>query len=115
MGWGLNSTAYGDDPGPAAVATSQSWMVGLQWKDAFVKDNSLGFAIGQPIFATALRDGSTPNDGNVVLEGWYKFQLTDQISLMPALFYLSRPLGQDTPASRSFRQLGGLMKTTFKF
>ena len=115
MGWGLNSTAYGDDPGPATVATSQSWMVGLQWKDAFVKANSLGFAIGQPIFATALRDGSTPNDGNVVLEGWYKFQLTDTISLMPALFYLSRPLGQDTPASRSFRQLGGLMKTTFKF
>ena len=114
-GWGLNSTAYGDDPGPAAVATSQSWMVGLQWKDAFVKDNSLGFAIGQPIFATALRDGSTPNDGNVVLEGWYKVQLTDTMSLMPALFYLNRPLGQDTPASRSFHQLGGLMKTTFTF
>ena len=114
-GWGLNSTAYGDDPGPAAVATSQSWMVGLQWKDAFVKANTLGFAIGQPIFATALRDGSTPNDGNVVLEGWYKFQLTDNISLMPALFYLNRPLGQDTPASRSFHQLGGLMKTTFTF
>ena len=101
-------------PAPA-VATSQSWMVGLQWKDAFVKDNSLGFAIGQPIFATALRDGSTPNDGNVVLEGWYKVQLTDNISLMPGLFYLNRPLGQDTPASRSFHQLGGLMKTTFTF
>jgi len=114
-GWGLNSTAYGDNPGPDAVATSQSWMVGLQWKDAFVKDNSLGFAIGQPIFATALRDGSTPNDGNVVLEGWYKFQLTDNISLMPALFYLNRPLGQVTPAGRSFHQLGGLMQTTFSF
>ena len=115
VGWGLNSTAYGDDPSPTAVTTSQSWMVGLQWKDAFMKDNTLGFGIGQPIFATALRDGSTPNDGNVVLEGWYKFQLTDNISLMPALFYLNRPLGQDTPASRSFHQLGGLMKTTFNF
>lgn len=115
VGWGLNSTAYGEDPSPTAVTTSQSWMVGLQWKDAFVKDNTLGFGIGQPIFATALRDGSTPNDGNVVLEGWYKFQLTDNISLMPALFYLNRPLGQDTPASRSFHQLGGLMKTTFNF
>jgi hypothetical protein len=56
-----------------------------------------------------------PNDGNVVLEGWYKFQLTDHISLMPAIFYLNRPLGQDTPASRGFHQLGGLMKTTFTF
>ena len=115
VGWGLNSTAYGDDPSPTAVTTSQSWMVGMQWKDAFVKDNTLGFGIGQPIFATALRDGSTPNDGNVVLEGWYRVQLTDHISLMPALFYLNRPLGQDTPASRRFHQLGGLMKTSFHF
>ena len=114
-GWGLNSTAYGEDPGPAAVATSQSWMVGLQWKDAFVKANTLGFGIGQPIFATALRGGSTPNDGTLVLEGWYKFQLTDQISLMPALFYLNRPLGQETPIGRTFHQFGGLMKTTFNF
>jgi len=114
-GWGLNSTAYGENAGPAAVATSQSWMVGLQWKDAFVKDNSLGIGIGQPIFATALRDRSTPNDGNVVLEGWYKVQLTDQISLMPALFYFNRPLGQETPANRSFHQLGGLIKTSFTF
>jgi hypothetical protein len=114
-GWGLNSTAYGDDPGPDAVATSQSWMVGLQWKDAFVKANSLGFGIGQPIVATALRNGATPNDGNLVLEGWYKFQLSDHIAMMPALFYLNRPLGQETPAGRSFHQLGALVKTTFNF
>ena len=105
-GWGLNSTAYADNPGPDAVATSQSWMVGLQWRDAFVKANTLGFGIGQPIVATALRNGAAPNDGTLVLEGWYKLQLSDQIALMPALFYLSRPLGQETPTGRSYRQLG---------
>ena len=114
-GWGLNSTAYGDDPGPAAVVSSQSWMVGLQWKDAFRKSNSLGFGVGQPIVATVLRHRSSPNDGNVVLEGWYKVQLSDHISVMPAFFYLNRPLGQDTPAGRSFHQLGCLIKTTFNF
>jgi hypothetical protein len=71
--------------------------------------------VGQPTFATSLEGGSTPNDGNYVWEWWYKFQVTDQISVTPALFYLSRPLGGDTPAGESFRQLGGLVKTSFSF
>jgi len=33
----------------------------------------------------------------------------------PALIYLSRPLGQRTPADQTFSQFGGLIKTSFKF
>jgi hypothetical protein len=33
----------------------------------------------------------------------------------PALFLLSRPLGGDTKAGESFRQLGALLKTTLRF
>ena len=90
-------------------------MVGLQWDDAFIKGNALGMAVGQPIFATALADGQTPHDGNVAWEWWYKWQVTDNISVTPALFYLSRPLGQDTMPGTTFRQLGGLVKTSFRF
>jgi hypothetical protein len=75
----------------------------------------LGLAVGSPAFASALSGGGTPNDGNIVWEGWYKFQLTDQISLTPALFYLSRPLGQLTPSGQTLSQLGALMKTSFRF
>ena len=72
-------------------------------------------AFGQPPFATSLNGGETPQDGNYALEGWYKIQVTDQISVTPALFYLSRPLGANTPAGQSFDQLGALIKTSFRF
>jgi hypothetical protein len=72
-------------------------------------------AFGQPTFATSLHGGATPNNGNDVMEWWYRVQISDQISVTPALFYLSRPLGSDTPAGTSFNQLGVLIKTRFRF
>lgn len=112
-GWGLNSTSH--DRNPGALRTSQSWLVGLQWQDAFLQGNVLGMAVGQPVFATALGGGETPDDGGVILEAWYKVQLSDGITVTPALFWLSRPLGQETPAGGSFGQLGGLIRTAFSF
>jgi hypothetical protein len=41
--------------------------------------------------------------------------VTDNISITPALFYLSRPYGQDTPAGDTFNQFGGLVKTQVLF
>ena len=58
---------------------------------------------------------STPADGQFIWEWWYQFQVTDNISVTPALFYLSRPMGELTPNSSTFQQLGGLIKTTFVF
>ena len=67
-------------------------------------------AVGQPTFATSLKGGDTPRDGNYAWEWWYEVQVTDHIAVTPALFYLSRPLGGDTPEGRSFNQLGDLSK-----
>jgi carbohydrate-selective porin OprB len=72
-------------------------------------------AVGQTTFATSLKGGDTPRDGNYVWEWWYKVQVTDNIAVTPALFYLSRPLGGETPVGQSFNQLGGLIKTSFNF
>ena len=115
LGWGINSTTYSTPQPRGSLSTSQSWMVGLQWTDVFLKGNDFGLAVAQPVFATALTGGVTPNDGNYVWEWWYKFQVTDNISITPALIYLSRPLGQVTPAGESFSQFGGLVKTSFSF
>jgi hypothetical protein len=115
LGWGINTTRYSTTQPRGSLSTSQSWMVGLQWTDVFQKGNDFGFAVAQPVFATALTGGVTPNDGNVVWEWWYKVQVTDNISVTPALIYLSRPFGQVTPAGESFSQFGGLVKTTFRF
>jgi len=115
LGWGINSTTYGSPQPIGSLSTSQSWLVGLQWTDVFIKGNDFGFAVAQPVFATALSGGVTPNDGNYVWEWWYKFQVTDNITITPALIYLSRPLAQQTPAGQSFSQFGGLIKTSFRF
>ncbi|MGB7563176.1 MAG: iron uptake porin [Prochlorococcaceae cyanobacterium] len=124
-GWGINShSATGASAGSlrSAIdgAQSQSWYTGLQWSDVFIKGNSAGMAVGQATFITKSGNDSllSANDGNYAWEWWYKFQVTDNISVTPALFYLSRPLGQLQKAqsnSDGFDNFGGLVKTTFKF
>ena len=93
-----------------------------------MRGNRLGFAIRQPQFATALKNQGKDNtgyadDGNYAMELYYDFQVTDNISVTPALFYLSRPFGQETgdgpktggTGAKTFSTLGGLVTTTFKF
>jgi hypothetical protein len=49
--------------------------------------------------------------------------VTDNIAITPAVFYLSRPMGQNTQAlvnngsgyDGTFNIFGGLIQTTFKF
>ena len=114
LGWGYNSYAYNQSVPTGSLKTSQSWSVALQWDKAFLAGNVLGFALGQPVFATGLTGGASPNDGNYAFELWYKVQATDHISVTPAIFYLSRPEGQDTPGGKTFNNFGAILKTTFK-
>ena len=116
LGWGWNSTRYSDGVDSAGlVSVSQSWTVALQWSDLFDSGTSMGAAIGQPVFATALVGGGSPNDAGYVMEWWTMFPVTDSITVTPAVFYLSRPLGAETPNSQQLNQLGALVKTTFRF
>jgi hypothetical protein len=56
-----------------------------------------------------------PNDGNFAFEWWYRFQVSNNISITPAIFYLSRPNGQFTANGESNNAFGGLVQTQFKF
>ena len=125
-GWGLNDNAGVD--GLTKSSTSQSWYVGLQWSDVFLKGNSAGMAVGQATFVTAadFTDAGKAalgtdwvGDGNYAWEWWYKFQVTDNISVTPALFYLSAPRGYIfrivNEKDDTFNNFGGLIKTTFTF
>ena len=116
LGWGWNSTRYSDGVDSAGlVSVSQSWTVALQWSDLFDSGTSMGAAIGQPVYATALVGGGSPNDAGYVMEWWTMFPVTDSITVTPAVFYLSRPLGAETPDGQQLDQLGALVKTTFRF
>ncbi|QPN60330.1 carbohydrate porin [Synechococcus sp. CBW1002] len=112
--WGISTFS---DSYKVATDTqaAQSWMVGLQWSDVFVKGNNAGMAVGQAPFTTSAFSDTTPQDGNYVWEWWYKFQVTDNISVTPALVYQSRPLGQNTPSGKSLDSLGGVVQVGFKF
>jgi hypothetical protein len=119
-GWGINGYNGQDDAFGFDGPQSQSWYVGLQWDDAFIKGNALGMAVGQATFVTRYNDNSnnTPNDGNYAWEWWYKFQVTDNISVTPAIFYLSQldgQVGKGLSQDKSVTNFGGLIKTTFKF
>jgi len=147
-GWGYSSYSFSNTQAPAVVssntgaaasgisnalavnniAATQSWTVGLQWKDAFLKGNSAGMAVGQPSFVTSTRNGVTPFDGNFAWEWWYKFQVTDNISVTPMLFYLSNPSsagayqgvtsganGATTSPNTGANVFGGLLAGQIKF
>ena len=122
LGWAYN-TVNADNLVDGSPVDTQSWMVGLKWDDVFLKGNDMGFAVGQPTFATSLEDGGTPFDGNYVFEWYYNFQVTDNIAITPAVFYLSRPMGQYTSNlvedgdnyDGQFNVFGALVQTTFKF
>ena len=91
---------------------------GLTWNDVFQKKNALGAAIGQPRFVTKVeRRGESDfvADGNYAMELWYKFQVTNKIAVTPAIYWLSRPYGFETPNDKSVGVLGGVIQTVFKF
>ena len=129
LGWGL-STYNNSDANMDTIyddVQAQSWYVGLQWSDMLIKGNDLGLAVGQPTFVTSFGDnelsknifGDSPDDGNYMWELWYKFQVTDNISVTPAVYYLSQPLGYYGKIGNidgdDFNNFGGLIKTTFRF
>jgi hypothetical protein len=100
----IPSISAGFGFGEIGTVDTSSWTVGLVWSDAFVKGNSLGIAVGaEGSGATGIKlDGS--GDDDIVIEGYYKFQATDNISVTPGLFYLD---GADV--------FGAVVKTTFTF
>lgn len=105
---------------PLQNLQSAGWMVGLNWDSAFQTGNQIGFAVGQPTFVTAV-NGRAADDGNYVFELYYRILATNNIIFTPAIFYLSRPRGEETQApgmasspSPSFDALGALLEITLK-
>lgn len=103
---------------------SQSWFVGLQWKDVWARGNTLGIAIGQPNYlAQAIGANQQTlyfSDGQYAIEAWYSVQVTDRISVTPAIFYLSNPYGDLSTtlgggSGSPFSVIGAVLKTTLKF
>jgi hypothetical protein len=70
-----------------------------------MQGNDLGFAIG----SNGYNRGGRDHNSGVGLELWYKFQVTDNISVTPAFFWLENEVKGRGDI------YGGVLKTTFKF
>ena len=104
------SGAYGwnNVQGPAtpnAATNSTTWMAGLQWSDVFAKGNAAGFSIGAPGNAPTLSKDA------IMWETFYRYKVSDNISITPSVFYVSNNQGLKNASSN----YGGVIQTSFRF
>jgi hypothetical protein len=104
-GWNtVSRNALGQET-PNGATDSQTWYAGLQWSDVFAKGNGAGFAIGQPGNAEGLSEDA------LMWEVFYKYKVSDNITITPAVFYVSNNQALADTSSN----FGGVIQTTFKF
>jgi len=99
----IPSISVGFGFGETGTVDRESWALGLVWSDVISKGSSLGFAIASE-GTRGMQVDAFDDDANVVVEGYYKYQATDNISVTPGLFYLENA-----------DVFGGVVKTTFTF
>lgn len=97
----VQSTTLGNGEGNGNI---WSWMTGLQWNDVFMKGNTAGFALGMPLYV----EGAS----GMMYEVFYKYKVSDNISVTPSLFWISNSYNDRNNGSSS---LGGVIQTRFTF
>jgi hypothetical protein len=90
---------------PRAATKSETWFAGVQWADVFAKGNAAGFAIGAPGNAASLTKDA------LMWETFYRYRVSDNISITPAIFYVSNNQGFKNASSN----YGGVIQTQFRF
>ena len=100
LGYGYTQNATTDNNPP----NSQSWALGLQWRDVLASGNAAGIGIGQPANATG--EGKKA----WLYEIFYRWQLSDNISTTAALF-----MGTNAAQTAEASNLGGVIQTQFRF
>lgn len=104
-GWNEVSLNATGKETPKGATNSTTWFAGLQWADVFAKGNAAGFAIGQPGNAETLTEDA------LMWEAFYRYRVSDNISITPSVFYVSNNQGLKNASSN----YGGVIQTTFRF
>ncbi len=101
----IDAQATGD------AETTNAWMAGLTWKDAFVAGNKAGLAIGSTQYVTDKKGGGDTDDENLIAEAWYSFKVSDNISVTPAVFVVN-----DVESRKDGSEIfGAVVQTQFRF
>jgi hypothetical protein len=97
-----------------SVKDTFGWMVGMTWNDAFFDGNKLGAAVGSySSYATDVKGDNDPEDDNFAAEIWYNYQVSDNVSIKPAVFWTQDAYGNATVDGAN--KFGAVVQTTFKF
>ena len=127
VGWAVTpnlvfSAAYGISFLAASGNTStvQAWNFGLQLPNLFAVGNEFGLAFGQAPYVTASTQSGGVDSGDFAFETYYRFQVTDSISITPALYFVTNITGgAPNPFNRTQFVTGDLVvpliQTTFRF
>jgi Carbohydrate-selective porin, OprB family/S-layer homology domain len=95
-----------------------SYAVALAFPDLGVKGNLGGLVLGAAPYLGNTREvqggGDGTNDVPLHIEGFYKFQLNNYISVTPGIIYMLNP-GQNDPDGFDKGAVIGTLRTTFKF
>ncbi|MBD2020506.1 iron uptake porin [Leptolyngbya sp. FACHB-36] len=99
-------------------ATIWNWSVGLAFPDLLRKGDLIGIVVGQPPKATDNDYGPTATgarredrDTSFHLEGFYRYQLTNNLSITPGVLVIFNPEHN----SDNDTQVVGVIRTTFRF
>ncbi len=103
--YGWNYVSGAPIPNANGATNSQTWFAGLQWSDVFAKGNSAGVAYGQPGNAAGLSSKAS------LLEIFYKYRVSDNISVTPAIIYVAN----DQAFKNASSNWGGVIQTKFTF
>ena len=102
---------FGSAAGTATGDTTKTfgYMVGMNWDNVFVEGNKAGLAFGSIGSYITEKKGESVDAANNALELWYQYQVTDNISVKPAVFWTNNY------ADANDDTFGAVIQTTFKF
>jgi hypothetical protein len=115
-GWVGYSRAYNPNPGISQRANILNWGVTLASPDLWRKGDLISLSFGQ---APSVISSNAPNGTDpfktYVLEGQYRFQVNDNISVTPGLIAVFNPNGDNFNGDNRDTALIGVIRTTFTF
>jgi hypothetical protein len=101
---------YADAVATGATEKTFGYMVGLNWDDVFIDGNKAGVGFGSiGSYITETKGSANVDRDNSALELWYDYQVTDNISIKPAVFWTNNYDDNDDD------KFGAVVITTFKF
>ena len=101
---------WADAVADGATEETFGYMVGLDWDNVFIDGNKAGVGFGSiGSYITDTKGSADVDRDNNALELWYDYQVTDNISVKPAVFWTNNYDSDDDD------KFGAVVITTFKF